>query len=79
MVMLSVATSIDAMAVGLSMAMIKVSIWAPAAIIGVVTVALSAFGLGVGGALGEKFGKRMEILGGRVLLFSGLRILLTHL
>lgn len=79
LMMLCVATSIDAMAVGLSMAMIQVSVWAPAAIITVVTIALSAFGLAVGGKLGEKFGKRMEILGGLVLLGIGLRILYTHL
>ncbi len=79
LMMLCIATSIDAMAVGLSMAMIQVSVWAPAAIITVVTIALSAFGLAVGGKLGEKFGKRMEILGGLVLLGIGLRILYSHL
>lgn len=79
LMMLCIATSIDAMAVGLSMAMIQVSVWAPAVIITVVTIALSAFGLAVGGKLGEKFGKRMEILGGLVLLGIGLRILYTHL
>jgi len=79
LMMLCIATSIDAMAVGLSMAMIQVSVWAPAAIITVVTIALSAFGLAVGGKLGEKFGKRMGILGGLVLLGIGLRILYSHL
>lgn len=79
LILLSVATSIDAMAVGLSMAMLKTPWLAPAAIIGVVTWGLSIFGLLAGDKLGQRFGKRMEILGGIILLGIGLRVLLTHL
>ncbi|HPH94548.1 MAG TPA: manganese efflux pump MntP family protein [Anaerolineaceae bacterium] len=79
LVMLSVATSLDAMAVGLSMAMIKSEIVMPAIIIGVITLGLSGFGLAAGSKLGEKFGKKMEVVGGIILLFIGLRILITHL
>lgn len=79
LMVLCVATSLDAMAVGLSMAMIGTSVTGPALVIGLVTLALSAFGLGVGGKLGEKFGKRMEILGGILLIGIGLRIVLTHI
>jgi putative Mn2+ efflux pump MntP len=79
MVMLSVATSIDAMAVGMSMALIGTSVWIPALIIGVVTLALSAFGLQMGCRLGEKFGKRVEIVGGLILIGIGLRVVITHL
>jgi putative Mn2+ efflux pump MntP len=79
LMILCVATSIDAMAVGLSMAMIHTPVLIPSIIIGVVTLALSAFGLSAGTKLGEKFGKRMEILGGIILLFIGLRIVYTHL
>ena len=79
MVILSVATSIDAMAVGMSMALIGSSVWMPALIIGVVTLALSAFGLQMGCRLGEKFGKRVEILGGLILLGIGLRVVITHI
>ena len=79
MVLLSVATSIDALAVGLSMALIGASVWMPALIIGVVTLALSAFGLQMGCRLGERFGKRIEILGGLILIGIGLRVVITHL
>jgi len=79
LVMLCVATSLDAMAVGLGMALVHSPIAFPTLVIGVVTLGLSAFGLGVGGRLGERFGKRMEILGGVILLVIGLRIVFSHL
>ena len=79
MVMLSVATSIDAMAVGMSMALIGNSVWLPSLIIGIVTLALSAFGLQMGCRLGERFGKRVEILGGLILIGIGIRVVVTHL
>lgn len=79
MVLLSVATSIDALAVGLSMALIGTSVWIPSLIIGLVTLALSGFGLQMGCQLGERFGKRVEILGGLILLGIGLRVVITHM
>lgn len=79
LVMLCIATSIDALAVGLSLAMLGVSIWQPSAIIAVVTASLSLTVLKVGHKLGETFGKRMEIVGGMVLNGIGLRVLLSHL
>jgi manganese efflux pump family protein len=79
MVMLSVATSIDALAVGMSMGLIGTSVWMPALIIGVVTLGLSAFGLQMGCRLGERFGKRVEVLGGLILIGIGLRVLITHM
>ena len=79
MVILSVATSIDAMAVGLSMAMIDTPVVIPSIVIAVVTFFLSLFGLFAGKKLGEVFGKRMEIVGGLILLFIGIRIVITHL
>jgi putative Mn2+ efflux pump MntP len=78
LVMLSVATSLDAMAVGLSMAMIKTAIFFPAIVIGVVTAGLSTFGLQAGARLGEVFGKRMEIIGGLILIGIGLNVVFTH-
>jgi putative Mn2+ efflux pump MntP len=77
--MLSVAVSIDALAVGLSLAMLQVNVFLPAAIIGVVTAALSLVGLLIGHRLGTAFGKRMEIVGGVILIAIGLRIVLSHL
>ena len=79
LVMLSVATSLDAMAVGLSMAMLHTPVWVPSIIIGVVSLVLSIVGLLAGAKLGEKFGKRMEIVGGIILIAIGIRILITHL
>ena len=79
LVLLSIATSIDALAVGLSLAMIRVDIWQPAVIIGLVTAAMSVAGLRLGSRLGRAFGHRMEIAGGVILILVGLRILVEHL
>ncbi len=79
MIVLCVATSIDALAVGLSMAMIHSPILIPALIITAVTFSLSIFGINAGNHLGQKFGKNMEILGGIILIAIGVRILITHL
>ncbi len=79
LVLLAVATSIDAMAVGLSLAMLRVEIISPSIMIGIITGSLSLIGLGIGCRLGETFGKRMEIIGGLILVAIGVRILVTHL
>ena len=79
LIVLCIATSLDAMAVGLGMAMIGSPIVQPAILIGVVTLGLSVVGLGIGGRMGEQFGKRMEIVGGLILIAIGLNILITHL
>ena len=78
MVMLSVATSIDALAVGLSLAMLRVSVWLPAAVIGVVAGVLTVIGMLLGRRLGNNWGKRVEVCGGLVLCIIGLKILLEH-
>jgi manganese efflux pump family protein len=79
LILLSVATSIDAFAVGLTLAMLSVSIVYPVIVIGVVTGVLSLIGLLVGNRLGKTFGKRMEIVGGIILIVIGIRIVVTHL
>jgi len=79
LVLLSIAVSIDALAVGLSLGIIGVTIWVPAVVIGIVTGLVSWLGLRLGNKLGEKFGKRMEIAGGIILILLGVRILLAHL
>jgi len=61
LILLSIAVSIDALAIGLSLALIGVTIWYPAVVIGVVTGLVSWLGLRLGNVLGAKFGKRMEI------------------
>jgi putative Mn2+ efflux pump MntP len=79
LVMLSIATSIDALAVGLSLAALRVTILYPAVVIGVTTLALSLAALFAGRRLGTALGHRMQILGGLILLGIGLRVLLSHL
>jgi manganese efflux pump family protein len=79
LVMLSIATSIDALAVGLSLALLSVNVLWSALLIGVVSAALSLMGLLLGNQLGLRFGKSMEILGGLILIGIGLRVLITHL
>lgn len=76
---LSVAVSLDALAVGLSLAFLHVRIWTPVLVIGIVTGALSWLGLRLGRRLGRAWGPRMERAGGLVLIAIGLRILVTHL
>lgn len=78
LVILSVATSLDALAVGISLALLEVNITVSCIIIGLVSSALSLAGLLAGDFLGKKFGKRMELLGGLILIGIGLRILISH-
>lgn len=76
---LSVATSIDALAVGLSFAFLDVSILAPVVIIGVITFFMSFMGFIIGNKFGHIFEKKIEILGGVILIAIGLKILFEHL
>jgi putative Mn2+ efflux pump MntP len=79
LLILAVATSIDALMVGFSFAFLQTQILLPIAVIGVVTFALSFVGFYFGCGLGKVFGHRIEIIGGAVLIVIGLRILLEHL
>ncbi len=79
LVMLSIATSIDALAVGLSLAFLEVNVLWSALLIGGVSAVLSLLGLSLGNQLGLRFGKSMEILGGLILIAIGLRVVITHL
>ena len=79
LIALSVATSIDAFAVGLGLAMLDVAIWVPIALIGVITAAMSLSGLLLGRVLNVRWGSRAEVLGGVLLVGIGLQILVTHL
>ena len=69
--MLSIATSIDALAVGFSLSVIGVSIWFPAFIIGLVAGTLTVIGMLVGRRIGDRWGPRVEIFGGVVLIMIG--------
>jgi putative Mn2+ efflux pump MntP len=79
LVTLSVATSVDALAIGLSMAFSGVSVWWPAAVIGLVAGALTAVGITFGRRLGALWEQRAEFVGGCVLIAIGLRLLVGHL
>ena len=76
---MAVATSIDAMAAGISIAMAGANIWLNAACIGVTTCVLSAIGVKVGAVFGAKFEKKAQLAGGIILIGLGLKILLEHL
>lgn len=80
MVMLSVATSIDAFAIGLSMCMLQISIWMPALIIGIVACLLTALGLHLGRWMGSRryLANYAEALGGMILVAIGVNILREH-
>ena len=79
LVMLSIATSLDAMAVGLSLALMRVSIWGPSILIGLVAGVLTMLGIRFGSQLGARFGRFAEAVGGLVLIGIGLRVLALHL
>ena len=76
---ISVATSIDALVVGLSLALIDVVIWLPAIIIGVITFIVSMLGMLLGKKIDSRMSKEFDLLGGIVLMVIGLRILIEHL
>ncbi|MEC4272292.1 manganese efflux pump MntP family protein [Adlercreutzia sp. R25] len=77
--LLAIATSIDALAVGITFAFLGVNIWAAIAIIGLTTFALSLLGVVIGNQFGSRFEKPATIAGGIVLILIGLKILAEHL
>jgi manganese efflux pump family protein len=76
---LAIATSLDALAVGLSFAFLKVNLAMAGTIIGIVALMITFLGFLAGKTLGELVGKRAEIIGGIILIIIGLRVLLEHL
>ncbi len=79
MIPLALATSIDALAVGVSFALVEVEIFSSVGIIGVTTFVLSAIGTALGAFVGSKFRKAATIIGGSVLILMGVKILLEGL
>ncbi|HLN20809.1 MAG TPA: manganese efflux pump MntP family protein [Bacteroidales bacterium] len=75
----AVATSIDAFAVGVSLALLKTEIWAAGILIGAVTFIASMLAIRIGKSAGEKLGARVEIMGGLILVGIGFKMLLEHL
>lgn len=79
MLLLAIATSIDALAVGVSFACIRVKLWSSVIVIGLTTFAFSVLGVKIGNVFGSKYEKSAEIIGGTILILIGLKILLEHL
>ena len=79
MLLLAIATSIDALAVGVSFACVQVKIWSSVLIIGITTFVFSVVGVKIGNVFGSKFEKSAGIIGGSILILIGLKILLEHL
>jgi putative Mn2+ efflux pump MntP len=79
LLILSIATSIDALAVGLSLAVLRTNIFLPAALIGVVCFALTVIGAKLGPLVGRAVGKRAELLGGLILIGIGVKLVAEHL
>lgn len=79
MFVFAIATSIDALAVGVTFAFLKVNIWVCAGIIGVFTFVCSFAGAFIGRKVGDKFKNKAEIFGGIILILLGIKILIEHL
>ena len=79
LLLMAIATSIDALAVGVTFAFLQVNVWVAIAIIGAITFVLSMIGVAIGAKLGDKFEKKAEFIGGLILILIGVKILLEHL
>lgn len=79
MSVLAIATSIDALAVGVTFAFLNVNIIPAVSFIGIVTFALSIVGVKIGNVFGSKYKSKAELSGGLILIGMGLKILLSHL
>jgi manganese efflux pump family protein len=79
LVLLAIATSIDALAVGLSLGMLHVRIWLPSLAIGIITAGMTVLAIAGGARVGRWLGHRAQVAGGVILLLIGLKILVSHL
>ena len=79
MLVLAIATSIDALALGVTFAFLQVDIWKAVAFIGVVTFFFSVAGIKIGNVFGAKYKSKAEFAGGLILILLGVKILLEHL
>ena len=79
MLVLSIATSIDALAIGITFACLKMHILIPVITIGVITFIISVIGVKIGNRFGDKYEKKAETMGGVILILLGTKILLEHL
>ncbi|MBU0717182.1 MAG: manganese efflux pump MntP family protein, partial [Planctomycetes bacterium] len=78
LVALSLATSIDALAVGLSMAFLQISIWLPSVVVGLVAALFSTVGITLAGRVLRRWGRVANLVGGCILILIGVRIVISH-
>lgn len=79
MFLLAIATSIDALAVGVSFAFLKLNIWTSVLLIGCTTFVISAAGVKIGNVFGTRYKSKAELAGGVILILIGLKVLIEHL
>lgn len=79
MIVLAIATSIDALAVGITFAFLNVNLILSISLIGIITFIISVLGVKVGNIFGDKYEKKAEFMGGIILILLGIKILLEHL
>ena len=79
MLILAIATSIDALAVGVTFAFLETNILFAITIIGIITFVFSLFGVKIGNVFGDKYEHKAQIVGGLILVLIGIEILLDHL
>lgn len=79
MIVLAIATSIDALAVGVTFSFLKANIFMSASFIGIITFLMSLLGVKIGNVFGDKFQNKAEFAGGTILILIGLKILTEHL
>jgi putative Mn2+ efflux pump MntP len=79
LIVLAIATSIDALLVGVSLSLLRVTIFGPSIVIGLTAAAFAAVGIHLGHRFGHKLGTKVEVFGGLALIAIGVRILVEHL
>lgn len=79
MIGLAIATSIDALAIGVTFAFLRINIFTISIIIGIITFVISVIGVKIGSKVGNKYGKKAEAFGGIVLIIIGIKTLISHL
>ena len=79
MIVLAIATSIDALAIGITFAFLNVNLLLSVILIGIITFIISVIGVKIGNRFGDKFESKAEIIGGTILFLIGVKILLEHL
>jgi len=79
MIILAIATSIDALTVGVTFAFLSVNIWFSIVVIGIITFIMSIIGVKIGNVFGDKYKSKAEITGGIILILLGIKVLLEHL